>query len=100
MNLTLAKIRQRFEAHALADPASAIREQLGRLDGLIRPAAQIAIAVGSRGIDNLVPIVREIVAYVHGRGGQPFIVPAMGSHGGATAEGQVEVLSAYGVCEQ
>lgn len=100
MNVTLSKIRQLFEAHALADAASATHQQLTRLDGLIRPGAQIAVAVGSRGIDNLVPIVREIVAYVHERSGQPFVVPAMGSHGGATAEGQAEILSAYGVCER
>ena len=100
MNVTLSKIRQRFEQHALADPVAAAREQLARLDGLIRPDAQIAIAVGSRGIDNLMPIVREIVAYLRAKRAQPFIVPAMGSHGGATAEGQLEVLGAYGVCER
>ena len=76
-----------------------MREQLARLDELIPPRARIAIAVGSRGIANLASIVREVVAYVKGRGGQPFIVPAMGSHGGATAEGQTEVLAAYGVSE-
>jgi hypothetical protein len=100
MNPTLSRIRQRFEHRALADPAATAREQLARLDGLISPAAQIAIAVGSRGIDNLVPIVREIVAYLDAHDARPFIIPAMGSHGGATAEGQMEVLNAYGIREQ
>ena len=100
MNVRLTKIRQRFERNGLDDPIFAVREQLARLDELIPPRARIAIAVGSRGIDNLVSIVREVVAYVKGRGAQPFIVPAMGSHGGATAEGQTEVLAAYGVSEQ
>lgn len=98
--MKLSKIRQRFESHGLDDPISAVREQLARLDDMIQPRARIAIAVGSRGIDNLSPIVKETVAYVKARGGQPFIVPAMGSHGGATAEGQAEVLASYGVSEQ
>ena len=100
VNLRLSKIRQRFERNGLRDPIIAVRDQLARLDELIQPRARIAIGVGSRGIDNLPSIVRETVAYVKGRGAQPFIVPAMGSHGGATAEGQVEVLASYGVTEQ
>ncbi len=58
------------------------------LDQLIRPSARIAIATGSRGIDHLAPIIREMSDYVQARRAHPFIVPAMGSHGGATAEGQ------------
>jgi hypothetical protein len=81
-------------------PLSTLREQLGRLDDLIPPHARIAVAVGSRGIDNLTTIVREVVAYVRTRRAEPFIVPAMGSHGGATAEGQAEVLRTSGVSEQ
>lgn len=100
MNVRLSKISQRFERNGLHDPIFAVREQLARLDELIRPRTRIAIAVGSRGINNLASIVGEVVAYAKRRGAQPFIVPAMGSHGGATAEGQVEVLSAYGVSEQ
>jgi Lactate racemase N-terminal domain len=98
--LRLTKIRQRFERKALPDPIIVAREQLTRLDDLIPPDARIAIAVGSRGIDNLQSIVKEVVAYVQGRGARPFIVPAMGSHGGATAEGQTEVLRSYGVSEE
>jgi Lactate racemase N-terminal domain len=98
--MRLTKIRQRFERNGLHDPLVAVREQLARLDELILPRARIAIAVGSRGIDNLSSIVKEVVAYVRGRGALPFIVPAMGSHGGATAEGQTEVLNAYGISEQ
>ncbi len=98
--MRLTKIRQRFERNGLPDPLVAVREQLARLDESISPGARIAIAVGSRGIDNLSAIVKEVVSYVKARGGLPFIVPAMGSHGGATAEGQAQVLSAYGVSEQ
>lgn len=61
--------------------------------------AQIAVAVGSRGISNLAQIVRETVRKIKSSGGRPFIVPAMGSHGGATAEGQMRVLEHLGVTE-
>jgi hypothetical protein len=98
--MRLSKIRQQFERHALRDPITAVREQLARLDDLIQPRSRIAIAVGSRGVNHLPSIASEVVAHVKRRGAQPFIVPAMGSHGGATAEGQAEVLSAYGISEQ
>ena len=59
----------------------------------IKPGMRIAITAGSRGIRNVDEITRSVVAYVKSRGAQPFIVPAMGSHGGATAEGQKEMLA-------
>jgi hypothetical protein len=70
------------------------------LDGshiTVRPGASIALAVGSRGIANLAAIVRETVAFLKRKGAFPFIIPAMGSHGGATAEGQAAVLAGYGI---
>ena len=65
----------------------------------VRPGMRIAITAGSRGIRNVDEITRSVVAYVKSRGAQPFIVPAMGSHGGATAEGQREMLAGYGITE-
>ncbi|MBQ8093949.1 MAG: DUF2088 domain-containing protein [Clostridia bacterium] len=65
----------------------------------IRPGMRIAITAGSRGIRNVDEITRSVVAFVRSRGAEPFIVPAMGSHGGATAEGQREVLAGYGITE-
>jgi len=65
----------------------------------IKPGMEIAITAGSRGIANVDTITRAIVDFVKSRGARPFIVPAMGSHGGATAEGQLEVLSGYGITE-
>lgn len=65
----------------------------------IQPGMQIAITVGSRGITNLVQITRAIVDFVKQKGANPFLVPAMGSHGGATAEGQAEILAGYGITE-
>ena len=65
----------------------------------VRPGMRIAITAGSRGIRNVDEITRSVVAYVKSRGAQPFIVPAMGSHGGATAQGQKELLAGYGITE-
>lgn len=95
----LHKIRQRFDRDHLDDPGGALRSQLAVLDELIRPRARIAIAAGSRGIDNLAELVKTVSDYVKARGAQPFVVPAMGSHGGATAEGQAEILELYGISE-
>ena len=60
----------------------------------------VAIAVGSRGISNLTEVVRTVVEKLKKAGCEPFIVPAMGSHGGATAEGQREVLGARGITDE
>ena len=97
--LQLVKIRQQFDRARLQDPRGVLRAQLPALDGAVRPGARIAIAAGSRGIDNLALVVTEICDYVKARGGHPFVIPAMGSHGGATAEGQAEILKSYGITD-
>lgn len=66
----------------------------------ILPGKRIAVTAGSRGIRNVDEITRAVVAFVKSRGAVPFIVPAMGSHGGATAEGQREMLAGYGITEE
>ena len=63
----------------------------------LKSGATVAVGVGSRGLDNLVTIVTAVIAQLKAAGFQPFIVPAMGSHGGATPEGQIEVLHGYGI---
>ncbi len=63
----------------------------------IRPGMRIAITAGSRGIRNVDVITKAIVDFVKKQGAEPFIVPAMGSHGGATAEGQLEILESYNI---
>src|SRR5687768_16438761 len=93
------KIRQRFNRNRLENPRLALRRQLATLDAAIRPNMRIAIAAGSRGIDNLALVVKEVSDYVKARRAHPFIVPAMGSHGGATAEGQADILKLYGIAE-
>ena len=96
----LFRVRQKFDRNGLDDPLLALRGQLARIDDTIRPGARVAIAVGSRGISNLVTLVKAVADYLKERGASPFIVPAMGSHGGATAEGQAEVLNSYGISEE
>jgi len=95
--LTLAKVRQHFPRPRLDDIEVAVVEQMAAMRERIRPGESIAITVGSRGIANLATIVHTVVEQLKGWGATPFIIPAMGSHGGGTAEGQLEVLASYGV---
>jgi hypothetical protein len=96
----MTRVRQRFESPKLDDVAGALRRELSAVADAIRPGETIAVAVGSRGMANLPLLARETVDWLRWRGAQPFIVPAMGSHGGATAEGQRDVLATLGVTEQ
>jgi len=83
-----------------AEPESAAeRETAAVLQALERPPGPVAVGVGSRGVANLEALVRGVVRALRRAGWDPFIVPAMGSHGGATAAGQTEVLAGYGVTE-
>lgn len=93
------RVRQELTSAPLADPAAAVAAEFARpeLEGLIRPGSRVALACGSRGIDRLGEVTAACVREVRRRGGEPFVVPAMGSHGGATAEGQRAVLAGYGV---
>jgi hypothetical protein len=86
----------------LTDIAREVHDQIARAGGpsLVRPGEQVAIAVGSRGIGQLQAIVSALVAALRTLGADPFIIPAMGSHGGATAEGQREVLRHLGITEE
>lgn len=96
----LTIIRNHFTDNSLKDVKGTIQKELPGLSGMIKDGSSIAIAVGSRGIDNLGQTVREVVDFVKQQGGYPFNVPAMGSHGGATGEGQAEVLAGYGITKQ
>ena len=93
------RVRQVLDTPTLTDIPAAVTAEL---DSLHLPLAgqRIAVTAGSRGIANIAQITRCIVDYVKSHGGTPFIVPAMGSHGGATAEGQREVLRHYGISEE
>ena len=95
------RARQQFPGEHIdpADIPAAVTEQLGRepFRSKVRPGMEIAITAGSRGIANVDIITRAVVDFVKSRGAVPFIVPAMGSHGGATAEGQLDILAGYGI---
>ena len=96
MELQLAKVRQSFARPVLEHIEQHVHREIStRLTVL--PRARIAIAVGSRGVANLQRIVRATAECIRALGGDPFVVPAMGSHGGATAEGQREILAGYGI---
>ena len=95
-------VKQNFPDRSLADiPGTVQKELSGAGFGERLPqGASIAIGVGSRGISNIATIVKSVVAFWTERGMKPFIFPAMGSHGAATAEGQADVLAHYGIIEE
>lgn len=98
------KVRQKFNRDHInkEDIPEIISKLLNdeKFASRVRPGMRIAITAGSRGIANVALITKSIVDFVKSRGAQPFIVPAMGSHGGATAEGQIEILTGYGITEE
>lgn len=98
----MVKIRQNFHAPEIKDVPAAVHQAIAEADVLSRitPGDRVAIAVGSRGVADINILTREVVNAVKSVGGNPFIVPAMGSHGGATAEGQLDVLAQLGVTEE
>jgi hypothetical protein len=94
-------LEQRFERPTVADiPATVRSEPAGlHLPDQVRPGQTVAIGAGSRGIRGIAEILEAIVDEIKALGASPFIVPAMGSHGGGTAEGQRELLASCGVSE-
>ncbi len=103
MNLPrMFPVRQRFQNLPLDDvTARAIRETRALLDAMpIRSGAQIAVTAGSRGITNLPTILKAVIGELKNRDTRPFLVPAMGSHGGAKADGKVRLLAAMGISEE
>ncbi|MDA7645315.1 hypothetical protein N8642_03045, partial [bacterium] len=94
-SLKLSKITVDLPRPTLDDIPASIQSQFESTPIDLKPNASVAIAVGSRGIANLSVIVKCVIDQLKARNWRPFIVPAMGSHGGATAEGQREVLAAY-----
>ncbi|MCM3675142.1 lactate racemase domain-containing protein [Peribacillus simplex] len=98
----MVKVRQKFRTPQIADVAGKVKKAIKEAGVLsrINEDDRVAITVGSRGVAGLPILVRETVAAVMAAGGNPFIVPAMGSHGGATAEGQIDVLLQLGISEE
>jgi hypothetical protein len=98
--IKLITVRQKFTGTTVSDIEATVSQEMRQCLPPLRPGARIAIAVGSRGVANIDRIVRAAVKCLQTAGGKPFIVPAMGSHGGATPEGQARVLAGFGITEE
>jgi hypothetical protein len=97
----MVRVRQQFEKPQVSDVAAAVRAALGRLDlgKSIRPGQSVALTAGSRGIANIPLVLKTTVDHLKTLQARPFIVPAMGSHGGGLADGQRHILESYGITE-
>lgn len=98
----MAQVRQNFFAPVLDDPCGTLKQQLDRpeIRNLVKPGMKIAVTAGSRGIAEYIPLLRCILDSLKEMGAEPFLIPAMGSHGGASAEGQKKLLAGYGITEE
>lgn len=96
------RVKQSFKKEHIDDVESAVRAQFERkeISEKVFNGAKVAVAVGSRGIKNLLAIVKTTVDCLKEKGAEPFIVSAMGSHGGGSEEGQKEVLTGYGITQE
>ncbi|WP_049752081.1 DUF362 domain-containing protein [Carboxydothermus hydrogenoformans] len=96
------KVRQKFDVPVLKNPVEKLNQELRNKEEVMKKlkGKRVCIAVGSRGIANIADFVAETVKVVKDYGGEPFIIPAMGSHGGATNEGQKQVLEELGITEE
>ena len=96
------RVRQLRERPRIDDIGSEVARELGglHLEEKVQPGESIAVTAGSRGIANIALILQALVRHLKRLGAEPFIVPAMGSHGGGTAEGQRKIIESYGVTEE
>jgi len=96
----------RFRQHVNDEEVDSIHEAIARefakpdIGSAIEPGSRVVLTAGSRGIDRIAEVLKAAVEQVRARGGEPFVIPAMGSHGGATPEGQRALIEHYGVTEQ
>ena len=98
----MMRIRQHFETPVVEDIPAAIHAELDAIDvaSLVGKGDSVAVGGGSRGVANIHVVIKATIDYLKGIGAKPFVVPAMGSHGGATADGQRAVLEHYGITEE
>jgi hypothetical protein len=98
----MINLRQKFKTQKLASVTQTINDQFKRAEirAKVKPGMSVAVGCGSRGINNVAEAAKAVVENLKALGAKPFIFPAMGSHGGATARGQREVLEGYGITEQ
>ena len=95
-------VRQNFPQDGIPDVSACLREKLDReeLRSRIRPGMRVVLTAGSRQIAHMPEILQELARFLKGQGAKPYIIPTMGSHGGATAEGQRNILESYGITEE
>ncbi|WP_407270858.1 lactate racemase domain-containing protein [Radiobacillus sp. PE A8.2] len=98
----MAKVKQTFDDRQMDDLPTELANKLNRdaIKASVKPGMEIAVAVGSRGLDRLVELTAGVVKFLQDLGAHPFIVPSMGSHGGASAEGQKAVLEHLGITKE
>lgn len=98
----MVRIKQIFDPAKITDVRNAVETELAqeKIRGRIKPGMTIAITAGSRGIDNYTVIMKCLVDFLRDQGASPFLIPAMGSHGGGTAEGQKTMLASLGITEE
>ena len=98
----MVKVKQTFRSAALEDVAAEVRAQFNKekIRSRIKPGMSVGLTGGSRGVANIALVLKTLAECLKEMGAEPFIFPAMGSHGGATAEGQTQVLESYGVTEE
>ncbi len=96
----LYKIVQRFDNTKIEDISASVKTQCGIFADRVKPGNTIAITGGSRGIANIAEVIKAVASWVKEQGAHPFLIPAMGSHGGGVAEGQQEILEGYGMTEK
>jgi hypothetical protein len=97
----MLRVRQQFDRPRVDNVPRAVRAALEQLDlgRTIRPGQSVALTAGSRGIANIPVVLRSVASFLKDLGARPFLIPAMGSHGGGTAEGQRKILESYGITE-
>ena len=97
----MLRIRQQFPRPRVDNVPLAVRDALEAIDlsRTIRPGQTVALTAGSRGIANIPLVLRSVATFLKDLGARPFLVPAMGSHGGGTAEGQRKIIESYGITE-
>lgn len=99
-DILMNKIRREYDDTSIFDPAETTTTQLKVYCPQVHKGMKITIAVGSRGIADIAAVTKATVEYVKSRGAVPVIIPAMGSHGGATPQGQKNILAEYGITEE
>jgi hypothetical protein len=95
----MLRIRQAYPTTSAVTIAAAVERELGAIQNQLRPGMRVGVAVGSRGISQLRSIISAVVRVLQTAKTDPFILPAMGSHGGATPQGQTQLLAEYGITE-